>query len=407
LQSPLGDIRGRALWVVVGCLVCQMGLGFVYSFAPLAGDLIDDFGWTRAEYSSARASQVWVMALSSPVVGFLTVRFGGRRVLSVSAVLLGVAFVGIGAMQSWLQFALLTVLMGLAVTGLGDIAVGAVAAQWVQRGRGLALGIVYTGSNLGGWLVSRLAAGLSESLGWREAVTIIGVGGSLLLLPFALVAVRDRPGARAAARAQGTEPGAGDSDLDIRAALRTRSFWVIALSLFAIFFFLVAVLEHLVLFLMDGGMERGEATAFYSNMIAMGLVSKVVFGLIADRLRPKTAIALDFGLLTASSLVLLLVTGGGALLWLFVVGFGFAYAARDVVTPLIVADCFGVRYLAQIYGALMITLLPAGTLGPIFAGAVYDRTGSYDPAFATFALVNGVSLLSLLLLRDERRPRHP
>jgi cyanate permease len=66
-----------------------------------------------------------------------------------------------------------------------------------------------------------------------------------------------------------------------------------------------------------------------------------------------------------------------------------------------------VRYLAQIYGALMITLLPAGTLGPIFAGAVYDRTGSYDPAFATFALVNGVSLLSLLLLRDERRPRHP
>ena len=41
----------------------------------------------RAEYSSARASQIWVMALASPAVGFMTVRFGGRTVLSISAAL--------------------------------------------------------------------------------------------------------------------------------------------------------------------------------------------------------------------------------------------------------------------------------------------------------------------------------
>jgi predicted MFS family arabinose efflux permease len=230
------------------------------------------------------------------------------------------------------------------------------------------------------------------------------VGGALFVLPFALLAVRDRPGAGAAGAAE-VAAGAEDSrrDLDVWAALRTRSFWVIALTLFAIFFFLVTVLEHLVLYLVDAGMQRSAATGFYSNMIAMGLISKVAFGLIADRLRAKTALVIDFALLTASSLVLPFATEG-ALLWVFVIGFGFAYAARDVVTPLIVADCFGVKYLAQIYGALMVTLLPAGTLGPIFAALVHDRTGSYDAAFATFAAVNGLSLAAIGLLRDERRP---
>ena len=74
-----------------------------------------------------------------------------------------------------------------------------------------------------------------------------------------------------------------------------------------------------------------------------------------------------------------------------------------MVTPLIVVHCFGVRSLAQIYGWLMLTLLPGGTLGPIFAGAVRDQTGSYDLAFQTFAGLNLLCVLLLCFVRDERK----
>ena len=82
--------------------------------------------------------------------------------------------------------------------------------------------------------------------------------------------------------------------------------------------------------------------------------------------------------------------------------FGFAYAARDVVYPLAIVECFGARHLAPIYGALMVVLWPAGSLGGIFAGLVFDATGSYAPAFRSFALLNGLVFVSLFGLRRER-----
>jgi MFS family permease len=160
------------------------------------------------------------------------------------------------------------------------------------------------------------------------------------------------------------------------------------------------MLDHLVLFLTDVGVP--DARDHFRNAILLGMVSKVSFGWIADRLTAKQAVLLDFGLLAGSSLLLLLVPQPG-LVQVFVVSYGFAAAARDVVTPLIVAHCFGVRSLAQIYGWLMLTLLPGGTLGPIFAGTVHDRTGSYELAFQVFAGLNLLSLILLMLVRDERK----
>ena len=90
------------------------------------------------------------------------------------------------------------------------------------------------------------------------------------------------------------------------------------------------------------------------------------------------------------------------MIWVFVISFGFSYAARDVVYPLIVTYCFGLRYMAPIYGALMISLL-FGAAGPFFAAWVHDQHESYQLAFRTFAGLNIFCLGSLIFLRDERK----
>lgn len=408
----VGDLRGRAAWVVLGCLVCQMGLGFGYAFGPLAGDMLAELGWSRAELSSGRAPQLWVIALASPLVGAATTRFGARTVLGVSALLLALGYAGIAGMQSWWQLTCFWSVVGLGVAGLGDIAVGGVVTQWVRRGRGFALGIVYAGSNLGGSIATRAVAFAADQASWREAMLWVCGGGGLLLLPFALFAVRDRSQAADAGAGPAIVEGGGAApaaealgdDVPVRDAVRTRSFWILTLTLFSFWLYFLALLDHLVLFLTDAGLPRDAASAHLSNAIALGIVSKLGFGWVADRMRPKSSLLLDYGLLTASSLALLLLPAP-ELVWLFVVSFGFATAARDVVTPLIVTHCFGVRSLPQIYGLLMLTLLPGGTLGPIFAGAVHDATGSYAIAFGTFAALNALSWLALTQVRDERGQR--
>jgi predicted MFS family arabinose efflux permease len=274
----------------------------------------------------------------------------------------------------------------------------------VFESRGLALGIVYAGTNLAGFLGLPLAAWVSSSYGWRSAVMAVAGSAAALILPAALFVVRDpRPGevAAAAPAVAGDAQALPGRDLDLGAAVATRSFWLLAFVLFAFFFYFIAMIEHTVAYLTDIGFSKVEAAGGFGFALGLGVWSKLGAGFLSDRVPSRTAMAVDYAVMTASSILVFFV-GSPGLLTVFLVAYGVSVAARDVVYPMIVAECFGVAYLARIYGALMLALLPGGAFGPIFAAWVFDRYGDYGPAFAVFAAVNLVALAAILSLRDER-----
>lgn len=404
------DLRGRAIWIVLACLICQTGLGFGYVFGPLARDIITDLDWTRTMYSEARAPQLFIIALASPLVGWATVRFGAGRILTIAALLLGLAFLMLsGLSETWQLYGIIAVL-GLSVAGLGDITVGQLTSQWVVRNRGLALGIVYTGSNLGGFVLTRSAAAVADADSWRSAFLYMGILALVMIVPVAFWLMRQARSPSAAATqsdaansatASGDRSEGDEGDLDLRAALKTRSFWILFGALFSFFFYFLGMIEHMVLFLTDEGMTRQEATSWFSNAIALGIVSKIALGALADRIPHKSALLLDYGLLTLSSLLLFAIPHP-VFLPIFIISYGFAAAARDVVYPLMITHCFGLRYMAQIYGAMLLALIPGGVTGPIAAARIYDHFGSYQIAFQLFAGLNLVALVVLFGLRDER-----
>ena len=402
LAAILGDIRGRAALVVVGGLVCQMGLAYGYFFAPLQIPITDDLGWKRTAYATAAASRIPLVAIATAVIGFLVVRVGGRAVLTTACLVAGLTFFAMSRMQTLLQFYGLMPLVALVLASFGDVTVGHVVTRWVRRSRGLALGLVYVGANIGAMIAVPLLAWITEASGWRDAVLLVGVGGACFLLPFAFWMVRDPRRAEGAGDAEdGPERSVAlrAASMDLRQALRTRSFWLLAFNLAATFFYFVAMTDQLVPYLTDSGLSGSQAAGHFRTIVGMGLVSKILLGLLADRISATNAMRFNTGLLFASSIVLLFLPEHG-LLSLFIVVYGFSSTARDVLYPLIVVHCFGVRYMAEIYGVLMLSLL-AGTLGPILAAASRDLTGSYTASFATYAVVNGLSLIAVWMVRRE------
>jgi sugar phosphate permease len=410
IDATVGDLRGRTLLIVLGCTICQMGLGFGYVFGPLAKDIIDEMGWSRGDFAFTRFLQVGTMALCSPLIGTLVVRHGARSILALSIGLAGFVLAALSYTPSLGAYYALMILMGVALTGVGDLSVGQLVSEWIERGRGLALGLVYIGSNLGGLIMIPFAVKLTTEHDWRRAMLGLSAIALFAMLPAALLLVRDNPrrhGAptdNAVDRAEetaDTSPPIEERDaFDLWRALRTRSFWLLAFSLTTFFFYFLALLEHLVLFLTDAGMSQSNAVTAYMTAVGLGIWSKLGLGLLADRIQRKTALLVVFALLATSSLTLLALPNA-SLLWLFVVTFGIAYAARDVAYPLIVTHCFGLTNMGQIYGALMIALL-LGAAGPYFAGALFDHFGDYTLAFRVFAALNVASLLGLCFVRDER-----
>ena len=194
----------------------------------------------------------------------------------------------------------------------------------------------------------------------------------------------------------------GPRDLNLSAAIRTRSFWILAFVHLTYFAYAVAITEHFVSYLLDSGIPREVAVARWSTAIGLGIASKLSFGFLSDRIAPRHGMTLLLSLIALSS-GLLLLAPTDALLWIFVVVFGFSYAARDVVTPLVLIDCFGLRYMAAIYGAIFPTLMIGGGAGAVLSGLCFDWLGTYRPAFAALALLNVTALFLTPLLRCERQ----
>lgn len=402
-------LRGRALGVMLGAFAAQVGLGLSYIRAPLFKDIIAEFGWSRGEFAAAAAVTNFAVAGLSPLIGWLTATFGARAVVSLSLLWTGVLFGLFSQMQSYGELVALHVGMGFMVAGVGDIAVGSAVASWMAARRGLALGLVYSGSNVGGLLVSiAVPAVLARGGSWRDAFLWTGGAALFVLLPLAALGLRNPPAAAPApprARAAAPQPAAAADAAghSLRDAMRTREFWLLWGALFAFYFYYLGVQPHLVAYFTDLGIAADAASYSYGATVAIGVVAKLGIGVIGDRWPARAALVLNFGMLCAGSLLLLAVGAAPGLLPAYLLVHGLAVAAQNVTYPLIVAHCFGARRLAQIYGVLMLALAPGGGLGSTFAGYVFDWTGSYRSAFQIFALLNAAALVAVLLLRPRER----
>jgi len=397
-REPSSAERGL---VVLACFVCQLGLGYTYLFSAVMPEATAELGWTRAEFSSGRWPYFAMTALGGLAAGQWTVRFGARPVLVTGALALAGALALLSRVQDLATFWVAQALYGVFMAGLGDVAIAGVLTSWVRGARGAAMGFVYAASNLSGLAMPFLFSRGVGAAGWRTTLLWMGIAGAAAILPFAWIAGRRAPSMlladrRGDAGAAALTPRA----LDLTEALRTRSFWLLAFTIFGFFFFFLGMNDAFVTFLRDLGMTREEAAGYYGLATGAGGLSKLAAGALGDRLPAKTALVLDHALLALAAL-LVLGLPSRALFFPFLAAYGFAIAARDVVYPLALTHCFGERTMPAIYGAVMLSLCVAAPLGSQVTSAVRDVTGSYTPAFAGFAVLNVAMLAALFFVRRE------
>jgi MFS family permease len=384
--------RSRDWLVVLACLGCQIGMGVGgYVFPVFLKPVVDDLGWSRTAYALANPIMSTSVALVGPLVGWVADRRGPRGVLVAGSLLMSAALTAAGGMQTPAQFYLVALAVGVAVACLGDLPTGTAIAGRFGHRRGLVLGLVYIGSNVGGALVPLVGLALASGASWRTAFTGIGATLWIVLLPLALSVQRAvRPPA-----AGGSESG---DDFSWRWLSRQRDFWMLFWVLFVFYLYRLGLNTHLVAFLSDLGYSSLEAAGGLSVTLALGIAGKLLAGALADRLGARPAVIGNFALIAVASLLLLIPTAPGSLA-VFLVLHGFATAAEDVVVPLIVAQRFGSAQLGRVYSLLLLALVPGGALGPIVAGRVFDLTGSYAPVFTAFAIGNLTAVAALALVR--------
>jgi MFS family permease len=396
------DKRG---WAIVGALFATLFLiwGPVNAGGVFFIPVVKHFGWSRGFFSLLVGTAPLAAGLSSPAVGWLMDRIEVSKVMMAGASVVALSFVALSRANSAAQFLIIFILLGVGITASTIIPSALVITNWFRANRGLALGIAFAGIPLGGTGITILANYVVQHYGFRAGYFAMAVPIVLIVIPLLAAFVRTRPDANPGdpVRAAGGDlvavPG-----LELREALRSRSFWMIAIAEVLFATSNVGIRVHLIPYLTGLGYAPTIAAALFAAMFVFSAIGSFAIGSLADRRGGRVMLAAVF-VVGAAGIAVLLGAAHFAAVAAFIVVFGLVRETH--LLPLVINESLGVRRLGSILGLLALFTTFGFAAGPAIAGRIFDVTGSYSGAWILFlamALVSALAMRATLPLGEEK-----
>ncbi|HKW77577.1 MAG TPA: MFS transporter, partial [Candidatus Limnocylindria bacterium] len=164
------------------------------------------------------------------------------------------------------------------------------------------------------------------------------------------------------------------------------------------------IFAHQVAYMIGRGVDASTAANVAGLVGLASLPGRLTFNVLSDRLRVQTLFALGQAVLAVGVIVLAL-ADSVPLLVLYVLVYGGSYGAGAPLIASVRAEHFGRRAFAAIGAAQGVPALAGAAVGPIAAGWIYDRFGTYEPAFILVAVLYLVSAAAMILTRSPQRER--
>jgi MFS family permease len=400
-------------WKEGWVLVFASFVGF-YSFSIMIsamsafmGPLAAEFGWNRTLLSAGTGMSSIVTMILAPVLGILLDRYGTRRIalpgVFFSAVMVVAMATNTGSGTYWMALWLFYALAGLFVNT--PVWAQAVSGTF-EKSRGLALAIALAGATAAHATIPPISVWLIDAVGWRMAFVILGGGlGTLawVLCYFFFYDARDRARVQPSRRASPDRaPALELAGLSLAEAWRSTALWRIGISILVIMALTIGFLVHQIEILIGTGVGRGQAALLAGLAGAMGVVGKLVTGFLIDRYPGNLVGGLT---MSTAGIAFALLIGGIATPGLIVLAMlvnGYTAGAKLHITSYLTVQYAGMRNFGKIYGVISSLVAIGAGIGPVLAGIIYDRMGSYEPFLMGGAVALALSAGLLLSL-----PRYP
>lgn len=371
--------------LTIGLAVAQLiNWGPLFAVFPVfAAPMEQEFGWSRSAINGAMTAALAAAGLAAIPAGRWADRHGGRLLCSAAAWGGGVLVALWAGCSSLWQFYAVWIAIGVAHAGaLSDPAYAVIVASAREPRRVVTFMTFVTGFSTA--LFVPFASVLVDWCGWRGALLV-------------LAAVQAVPGAATWWALRGTTGGLSGTPREatgaaLRAALRKRAFWGLALCFCAQSFLSMGLAFHLLPLLRERGLGEGAAllAIFLYGPFQVG--ARAVLHLFGQRASMRGIGLLATGLLPCALAVLAL---AGNRLWL-VLGYTLLWGVANGLITIVrangVAELLGPRGFGQISGALTTAAMLPRTAAPLALALLWQwGGGSYGPAAWLLA---GVGLLA-------------
>ncbi len=408
-------------WIVLAALGIQMlsSALWMQSYGAYNKLLQEDFGWSATVVAGAFALTRVESGLLGPLQGWMVDRFGPRRILQIGFVAFGIGFVLFGQIDSILGFYLTFFLIAVGSSLAGHATVIVPLVHWFDRHRAKAVALSQIGFSAGGLTVPLVIIAL-ETFGWRATAFASGILVIVVGLPLAQI-FRQRPDdygqlpdgephptlEEGNSASLASTPSSRDTrDFTAREAMRTRAFWFISIGHGCALLTVGAVMVHMVPHLVQSlGMSLAEAGGFIALLTAFQMIGQIAGGYLGDKFDKRVICALCLAG-HATGLLFLAYATDVSMVIAFTLLHGLAWGMRGPMMTAMRADYFGASSFGTIMGFSSMIVMLGMMSGPVVAGFMADRTGSYESGFTVLALGSLVgSFFFLAAVQPKRPPR--
>ena len=385
--------------IAASAVIIILGMGIRQSFGIFLVPITETLGVNRETFSLAMAVQNIMLGI--PLAGILADRFGPRTVAIVGGLLYGIGMFAVsnvaqvGGLYLWLG-----VIMGLAQSSTSYVVIlGAVAQIVPSEKRGLAFGIITAAGSFGMFTMVPVAQTLETNLGWQSAFAVLS-GFIMLIAVLALVLP-----ARQKSPSSLENPVTASLTSTLKRASRHRGYLLLVSGFFVCGFHVAFIASHLPAFLGDGGVAPWARATALAMIGLANIAGSFTFGYLGDRYRKKYLLS---GLYLTRAIIislflLLPLTSTTAIAFGMLIG--FVWLATVPLTSGTIAQIFGARYLATLYGFVFFSHQVGSFLGVWLGGRVYDLSGSYTPVWLAAIALGIFAFLVHLPITD--RPLEP
>lgn len=414
-------------WRIVGVSALAQGVSVgstFYVYGTFLKPLAAEFEASRLAVTLGLTLLTVVQGLVAPWIGRAFDGGSPRALMLTGVACLATGLVLLSQITAFWQAALLFVLpVAMGAHLFGPLATSTVVTRWFTRRRGQALGIASLGASIGGGLFPPIVAALIAAFGWRTAFAAMGGGVLLLAIPLAWILVgkpedvgetpdgdppqHAGPTPPSGPASDGARAGAAPADdVTTGGLLRDRRFWAIGVAIGFGFCPVSVLLAHLVPYATDAGIPGPRAAAIMTCYALSGAFGRVFLGWLTDRIDPRAVVWLDYAWFGLAWIGLLVPPSFGSLLFTGIAA-GIAVGGITPVWAALTGAVYGRMAFGRAMGLMSFVMLPFSVIGAPIAARLFDVSGSYRVAFASFFVCFVLGAVAIAFLRPPAREPLP
>lgn len=366
------SLKNPAFIIFCGCAISLITFGVRGTFGLFTSPLSDTLGWSRGVYSFAMALQNLVWGIAMPVAGAIADKYGNARVLVIGAVFMAVGT----AVMAYAQTPMMMYLTGGLLVGLGvagasfAIVMSAFVRVVPEEKRSWAFGLSTAAGSLGQFLFAPLGQAFITAYGWQNALVLLGVF-VLLVVVLALPLY-----------GKSKHPSGEDSELNLSQTLKQafshQSYRLLVAGFFVCGFHVAFIATHLPPYLTDQGLSASIAAWSIAIIGLANVVGSYISGVLGGHYPKRILLSLLYFSRAIILALFVLLPATPTVVFLFAIGMGLLWLSTVPLTNGLVVVMFGTRYMATLFGFVLLSHQIGAFLGVWLGGVLYDRTGSYE-----------------------------